>query len=603
VMRLLSSPATRYEWTTSPASSGSGSRTDPTYDMTAAGTYQLTTWDQNDCPATFGPKNVASVPVPTPTIVADGPTTFCEGGSVTLAPSTIGTSYSWKRNGASFASSRTVNVTQPGTYTVTVMDTFCAQTSAPVTVTVDHRPLLSVSISGPLTFCPGGSVTLTAFGDGPITWSNGATTPSITVNASGTYTATTTWWNGCTTSVSKTVTVTTPPSTITASGPTTLCPGGSVTLTAPESASYWWTNGEHTRSITVTTAGSYRVMVTDAAGCRGDSAPVAVTVSNPIADFTLPAAFCLPGNLQLSAVYQPNSTYAWSVSGLATITPATGDPRHATLRFHGAGNVSVTLTVTAASGCSVTQTRTVSAEDPPSIAASALAFCPDESITLAAQPANASYLWSNGETTRQIRVSTAGDYGVTVTTACGRTATVPPVTVTEIQLPEPELAFPTICAEDTEFDVTLTNASAYSFWFFTGNAAQPGPYGGATQHFMRAWHQPTWIDILVRDENGCSRHKRIEIPELPAPDATITTSASTFIEGETYTASVPDAGPGAQYAWEVRLGTVVSGAGTRTITVRPIAFNGNPTQFVVTITGPNGCARTDVKSVPVAEAP
>lgn len=603
VMRLTSSPAARYEWTTSPA--GVGTRTDQTYDMTSPGTYQLVAWNQNECPATFGPKSVTSVPIPAPTILAGGPTTICEGGSVTLTPSTTGLSYGWKRNGVSISSARILTATQSGTYTVTVSDNFCTQTSAPVTVTVEPRPILLVTANGPLTFCSGGSVTLTAAsGDGSIRWSNGATTPSITVNASGTYTATVTAENGCTASQSKTVTVTTPPSTITASGPTTLCPGGSVTLTAPESASYSWWTGEHTRSITVTNAGSYRVTVTDAAGCRATSAPVDVTLSEPNADFTLPAAFCLPGSLQLSALFQPNSTYTWSASGPATITPATGSPRHATLSFLGAGDVSVTLTVTAASGCSVTRTRTVSAEAAPSIAASSLTFCPDQSVTLVANPANAaSYLWSNGATTRQISVSTAGEYGVTVTTAGGCTATVPPVTVTATAMPAPELVFPTICADDTDFDVTLTNASAYSSWFFTSNAAQIQPYGGATQHFMRAWHQATWVDVQVWDASGCSRHQRIDLPELPASDATITTSAPSFVAGETYTASVPDAGPGAQYAWDVSLATVLSGAGTRTITIQPVYSNGNPAHFAVTITGANGCAATNVKSVPVSEAP
>ncbi len=74
----------------------------------------------------------------------------------------------------------------------------------------------------------------------------------------------------------KSITVNPKPATpvITASGPTSFCAGGSVTLSAPTSAAYLWSNGSTTQSITVTTAGSFTVVVSDAIGCQSDvSAP------------------------------------------------------------------------------------------------------------------------------------------------------------------------------------------------------------------------------------------------------------------------------------------------------------------------------------------
>jgi|GEM_PF-1219784 len=64
--------------------------------------------------------------------------------------------------------------------------------------------------------------------------------------------------------------------TITAGGPTTFCAGGSVTLTSSAETSYLWSTGATTPSISATTAGSYTVQVTNAAGCQ--SAPSAATV-------------------------------------------------------------------------------------------------------------------------------------------------------------------------------------------------------------------------------------------------------------------------------------------------------------------------------------
>jgi len=50
--------------------------------------------------------------------------------------------------------------------------------------------------------------------------------------------------------------------TITASGPTTFCIGGSVTLTSSAGTSYLWSTGATTQSINVTTSGSYTVRIT-----------------------------------------------------------------------------------------------------------------------------------------------------------------------------------------------------------------------------------------------------------------------------------------------------------------------------------------------------
>ena len=98
----------------------------------------------------------------------------------------------------------------------------------------------------------------------------------------------------------KLVSVTQP--TITASGPTTFCNGGSVTLTASAGTSYLWSNGATTQSITVTNAGSYTVTVDAVA-----SAATVVTVNNCFNTLNLKAfiqGFYLGGGLQ-QAVLDP----------------------------------------------------------------------------------------------------------------------------------------------------------------------------------------------------------------------------------------------------------------------------------------------------------
>src|SRR5205085_10436331 len=93
---------------------------------------------------------------------------------------------------------------------------------------------------------------------------------------------------------------------ITASGPLTFCPGGSVTLTANSGSGYLWSpGGQTTRSVTVSNPGSYTVKVWNSAGTSVVSAPL--TVSNggsgavPTVTASGPLSFCPGGNVVLTS--------------------------------------------------------------------------------------------------------------------------------------------------------------------------------------------------------------------------------------------------------------------------------------------------------------
>src|SRR5205823_4725990 len=108
------------------------------------------------------------------------------------------------------------------------------------------------------------SVTLTASpAGGSYLWSNGATTQSITVFGSGTFSVTVTV-NGCSaTSAGKSVTVNSAPL-VSITGPSTFCAGTPITLDAgPGFSSYLWSTGATTPTITDTPAATttYRLTV------------------------------------------------------------------------------------------------------------------------------------------------------------------------------------------------------------------------------------------------------------------------------------------------------------------------------------------------------
>ncbi|MEI2748966.1 MAG: Ig-like domain-containing protein [Ferruginibacter sp.] len=66
-----------------------------------------------------------------------------------------------------------------------------------VRISTCFNPAPVITASGPVSFCPGGSVVLTSSAASGNIWSNGATTQSITVNTSGTFTVSNTDNNGC----------------------------------------------------------------------------------------------------------------------------------------------------------------------------------------------------------------------------------------------------------------------------------------------------------------------------------------------------------------------------------------------------------------------
>ncbi|HOY12380.1 MAG TPA: cellulose binding domain-containing protein, partial [Saprospiraceae bacterium] len=209
-----------------------------------------------------------------------GPTNFCVGDSVSLSAPAGFESYLWS-NGST---SPSIQVTQSGSFTVVVTNSngCSSATSDVVNVTVNglaEKPVITTN--GPTNFCMGGSVSLSApAGFVSYLWSNGATSPSIQVSESGSFSVAVTNNIGCVSATSDVVNVTVnalaEKPVITASGPLSFSQGGRVTLYAPAGfASYLWNNDAITSSITTNTSGVFTVVVQNNSGC---SSPI----SNPV---------------------------------------------------------------------------------------------------------------------------------------------------------------------------------------------------------------------------------------------------------------------------------------------------------------------------------
>ncbi len=87
------------------------------------------------------------------------------------------------------------------------------------------------------------------------------------------------------------------------------------------------------------------------------------------------------------------------------------------------------------------------------------------------------------------------------------------------------------------------------------------------------------------------------------PVCTITAVSNTIAGTTGLTASVPNAGTGATYAWILNNGTITAGQGTRTITYTAGNDTNNPVSICVTVTGANGCQSTCCATVKVGPKP
>ncbi len=297
-------------------------------------------------------------------ITAGSTTSFC-GGSVNLNAGP-GTAYQWLRNNNYLvgATAAAYNVTLSGTYFCLITTTCGIVPSNNITVNANLLPVATIQSSGPLTFCDGDSVTLSATNGPAQTYQwrlngnniSGATSTALNVIVAGSYTCRVT--NACGASTSNTIIVVVnglPSASITPSGPLTFCIPNSVTLNANigTGLTYQWIKygipiaGATAASLVVTTSGNYKVMVTNTAGCALKSAAITVTVSGlPQATITPTGAttFCLYSSVTLNANTGTGLSYQWIKYGIP-ISGATS----ASLVVTATGSYKVM--VTNASGC------------------------------------------------------------------------------------------------------------------------------------------------------------------------------------------------------------------------------------------------------------
>jgi len=290
------------------------------------------------------------------------------------------------------------------------------------------------------------------------------------------------------------------------------CPEDIVTLTAPTGGiSYLWSTGETTSFIQVINEDSYKVTVTDDAGCEYTPSPFNI-FNYDISGVQIYSYknfevvfdsldVCLRDNFNLNVSEIPNGTYEWS--------PVIDDDNYLSYEEHfdllASGRYSYMVTVTdPAVGCSVIKGPfIVNIHEElmqPVIISDNGNYCENDFITLKVEPydPNNTYEWNNGLLGESINVFSSGRYNVTVINELdcrskSNNFSVQPVPGTnEWMTGCMEVCFP------REFCLNLNDENDYNLIF---NGANIGPVSSSLSTIDLT--QPGDYELLVTNQYGC----------------------------------------------------------------------------------------------------
>ena len=511
----------------------------------ATGTYAVTV-TQGICSAS-DTVNIVVTPLPTLTLPND--TSFCAPDSLLLDAGNSGAFFDWSTG----STAQTIYVGQTGNYVVTVTQNGCSVTDD-INVTV--FPQLTVNLGNDTTFCSPNTVTLDAGNSGAsFLWSTGAASQTISVNATGTYSVTVTA-GSC--SATDTINVTIlPPPTVNLGNDTILCAPSSLTLDAGNSgATYAWSTGDTTQTISVNATGTYSVTVTAGICSTTDSIDVAFLPS-PAVNLGNDTTLCAPNTLTLDAG-NSGASYLWSTGATAQ-----------TISVNATGNYSVTVT---AGSCSASDDINITIAPTPSVdLGNDTTLCIPNTITLDAGNSGGTYAWSTGAATQTISINATGTYSVTVTAgSCSATDT---IDVTILPPPTANLGNDTTLCTPNTLLLDAGNSGATYLWS-TGATTQTISVSAAGNYSVTV------------TAGSCTDSDDINIATAPTPTVDLG-SDTTLCAGLSLTLDA--ANPGNGVLWS-------NGATSQSITVTSTGL------YAVTITTPQGCTGNDEIQVTFEQA-
>lgn len=256
-----------------------------------------------------------------PSLSSIVPVTICPGDSFRLAVLETGFGFQWWQPGAAGfdaipgATDSILWLSQQGEYLVSVTDANgCAAFSRPFDLSVDADPVY-VNASGPISFCAGGQVELSAATGLSYSWSTGDTLASILVSASGDFSYGMISSYGCP-KFSDTLQISVNPLPYVFLGADTLICDTLHLVLDPGSGfnAYQWQDGSTAQTYTIASAipapdsADFFVFVTDTNGCtNSDTLRVYFDICEQVSEIQKPEVFLYPNPSDADGGFWVNS--------------------------------------------------------------------------------------------------------------------------------------------------------------------------------------------------------------------------------------------------------------------------------------------------------
>jgi gliding motility-associated-like protein len=506
------------------------------------------------------------------------PTAVCAGNSVTLTAVGAKT-YSWSpSDGLNTTTGAVVKATPSVTtkyfVTGTGVNNPCSNidnnrsATDSIIVTVNPNPSVTAT-PNQTTICAGNSVSLTANGANSYTWSpaaglNQTTVANVTANPKSTTTYTVNGTlNGCSDTANVIVNVNPLPApSITVSGSNPFCTGESLNLgTNAAYSSYQWMqgginiDGKTNSTFSITSGGTYNVVVTDKNGCRNSDTVNITQYPVPGLNLGKDTTVC-PGTELILNPHNDTVSYTWN-----------DNSHNKSIKVKKAGTYSITITDNA--GCKNSDAIHISQFTVTDVnLGKDKSICPGAEITLNPNYNYNNYSWNDNSHKSTLTVNKSGLYSVTVTdkNGCKNSDT---IIISQYPLPQIDLGNDTgICPRT---DLILNSHNVYADYTWNDNSHN------STLEINKAGK----YSLTVTDNNGCTNSDSITIFQYPLPYVNL--GNDTSICADSYLILNPH-DKSVSYKWN-------DNSHNSTLEVN------QPGIYSVTVTDKNGCTNSDTINV------
>ena len=357
-----------------------------------------------------------------------------------------------------------------------------------------------IATDKPPVICENELLLLTAYPDGKeysYEWEDGDNRRSRQVDEAGTYIVTVTDTNGCE-SVAEIEVIVNNYLEVEIRGPARICGNTPAELEAYPNDyryHYLWSTGETTPEITIDKPGTYHVWVENIAGCEGRDTIVIEQYPESFVNITGDSLICSNESTLLSTDKEFEA-YLWS----------TGETTRDILVSQ-ADDYS--LITTDDNGCNAYDTMTVSVYPMSDVEINGEDYlCSGRSAVLSSKNDFTEYLWSTGETTKEIQINEGGDYFLSVINdyGCRDTAY---FSVEEVESPKAAINGETNLCEGETTTLSSENEAGAYLW----------SNGGTSREITVS--EAGEYELIVSNSYGCRDTAIVNVAYYPNPEPLI----------------------------------------------------------------------------------